>query len=74
MSQRRRLSTFARRLCLVGACLFMLLAVVTNRLAVADSFTGQIPWAGHWLTSVVLGVASFALGFGYFGPRDNDTG
>ncbi len=51
----------------------MSLAMLTSRAAVADSFTGQFPWAGHWVTTVVLGIASFALGFFYFGSNKNDT-
>ncbi|NYH77077.1 hypothetical protein FHR84_000391 [Actinopolyspora biskrensis] len=73
MSQHRRRSTIARRISFVGACVCMLLAMLTSRLAVADGFTGQFPWAGHWVTSVALGAVSFALGFFYFGRRSGDT-
>lgn len=73
MSQRWRHSTIPRRISFIGACVCMFLAMLTSRLALADSFTGQLPWAGHWLTSVVLGVVSFALGFFYFGRHSEDT-
>lgn len=67
-------STIARRVYLVGACVFMLLATLTTRAGVADSFTGQFAWAGHWITTVVLGVGAFALGFFYLGSREKEAG
>jgi hypothetical protein len=73
MSQRWRRSTVARRISLVGACVCMFLAILTSRLAVADSFTAQFPWARHWVTSVVLVIVSFSLGFFYFGRQNSDT-
>lgn len=69
-NQRWWRSTIARRVYLVGACVFVLLAMLTARAAVADSFTGQFAWAGHWATTVALGVGAFALGFFYLGSRE----
>lgn len=66
-------SAIARRVYLVGACAFMLLAMLTTRAGVADSFTGQFAWAGHWITTVLLGVGAFALGFFYFGSREQEA-
>lgn len=67
-------STIARRICQVGAWVFFVLAVLTTRLSVADSFTGQLPWASHWVTTVVLGVGAFTLGaLGFFGDRGKTT-
>lgn len=66
-------STIARRVCFVGACVFMLVAVLTTRAGVADSFTGQFAWAGHWITTVVLGAGAFTLGFCYLGSREKEV-
>ncbi|GAB3675787.1 hypothetical protein [Saccharopolyspora tripterygii] len=66
-------SPIARRVSLAGAFVLLLLATLTARASVVDSVTGQFPFAGHWITAVVLGVVAFGLGAFYFGTREDDT-